>query len=181
MKLTRALAGPHHSGDVKCEACDVPVSEHHLYILCIHIRYPVKPHLGAMTARERAEASVAMALIFHGTEVVDTNRVMMGSVNTNSPPLVDWVLTEAIQAYRSDGQGIVVVSSFHSGAMGLVSTFAPVAEALAEAMVCCDFAQLIRPGAPFMLGNFLSSISLRSDASTLGMPEPVISNLSVVT
>ena len=151
MKLTRPLAGLHHSGDVTCEACDVTVSEPHLHILCIHIRYPVKPHLGAMTARERAEASVAMARIFHGTEVVDTNRVIMGSVNTNSPPLVDQVLTEAIQAYRSAGQCIVVVSSFLCGAMGPVSTFAPATEALAEAMVCCDFAQLMRPGAPFVL------------------------------
>ena len=56
-----------------------------------------------MTARERTEASVVMARILHGAEVVDTNRVIMGNVNTNSPPLVDRVLTKAIQAYRSAG------------------------------------------------------------------------------
>jgi len=35
---------------------------------------------------------------------------------------------------------------------------------------------LVRPGAPFVMGNFLSTMSLKSGAPTFGMPEPVISN-----
>ena len=40
-------------------------------------------------------------------------------------------------------------------------------------MMCCAYSQLVRPGAPFVLGNFLSSMSLKSGAPTFGMPEPV--------
>lgn len=43
----------------------------------------------------------------------------------------------------------------------------------------CAFSQLVRPGAPFVLGNFLSSMSLKSGAPTFGMPEPVISNYAI--
>ena len=43
----------------------------------------------------------------------------------------------------------------------------------------CAFTQIVRPGAPFVLGNFLSSMSLRSGAPTFGMPEPVMSNLVI--
>ena len=43
-------------------------------------------------------------------------------------------------------------------------------------MICCAFSQLVREGAPFVLGNFLSSMSLKSGAPTFGMPEPVLSN-----
>ena len=42
--------------------------------------------------------------------------------------------------------------------------------------MCCAFSQLIRPGAPFVLGNFLSSMSLKSGTPTFGMPEPILSN-----
>ena len=43
----------------------------------------------------------------------------------------------------------------------------------------CAYAQLVRPGAPFVLGNFLSSMSLKSGAPTFGMPEPVMSNYAI--
>lgn len=41
------------------------------------------------------------------------------------------------------------------------------------------FTQLVRPGAPFVLGNFLSSMDLKTGSPTFGMPEPVISNLVI--
>ncbi|GIS13242.1 MAG: hypothetical protein CM15mP115_23930 [Alphaproteobacteria bacterium] len=46
-------------------------------------------------------------------------------------------------------------------------------------MMVCAYIQLLRPGAPFVLGNFLSSMSLKSGAPTFGMPEPVISNYAI--
>ena len=88
-------------------------------------------------------------------------------------------MTQAIRTYCGRGQGIVVVPFILSGAMGPVSTAASVAQAMAEAMICCAFAQLVRPGAPFVLGNFLSSMSLKSGAPTFGMPEPVMSNYAI--
>ncbi|NCW03644.1 MAG: FAD-dependent oxidoreductase, partial [Rhodobacteraceae bacterium] len=71
---------------------------------------------------------------------------------------------------------MVVTPFILTGAMGPVSTAASVAQAVAESMMCCAFAQLVRPGAPFVMGNFLSSMSLKSGAPTFGMPEPVLSN-----
>ena len=176
VKLTYQLPGLHHSGFVTCEPCDVPVSKRHLDMLYIHMRYSDKPHLGAITEMSRAEDSVAMARLLHGADVFDNNCVIMGNVNTNSPLLVDKVVTEAIRTYCGNGQGIVVAPFVLSGAMGPVSTAASVAQALAEAMMCCAYSQLVRPGAPFVLGNFLSSMSLKSGAPTFGMPEPVMSN-----
>ena len=124
----------------------------------------------------RAEDSLAMAEIVFGKEVMNENCVIMGNVNTNSPLLVDRVVTEFISVYCGAGQGIVVVPFILSGAMGPVMTAASIAQAVAEAMMCCAFAQLVRPGAPVALGNFLSSMSLNSGAPTFGMPEPVLSN-----
>ncbi|MEM9043057.1 MAG: trimethylamine methyltransferase family protein [Pseudomonadota bacterium] len=177
VKLTYMLPSLHHSGLVTCEPCDVPVNKRHLDMLLIHMRCSDKPHLGAIVAKERAEDSVEMARILHGD--IDGRCVIMGNVNTNSPLLVDKVVTEAIQVYCGAGQGIVVAPFILGGAMGPVTTAGSIAQALAEAMMCCAFSQLVRPGAPFVLGNFLSSMSLKSGAPTFGMPEPVMSNFVI--
>ena len=179
VKLVYQLPSLHHSGLVIVEPCDLPVSKRHLDMVYAHMKYNDKPHLGAITEMSRAQDSVDMARILHGADFMEDNCVIMGNVNTNSPLLVDRVVTEAAQVYCGANQGLVVVPFILGGAMGPVTTAASIAQALAEAMMVCAFTQLVRPGAPFILGNFLSSISLRTGAPTFGMPEPVMSNLVI--
>jgi trimethylamine---corrinoid protein Co-methyltransferase len=179
VKLTHQLTPLHHSGFVTCEPCDVPVSTRHLDMLFVHMTCTDKPHLGAITEKSRAADSVAMARLLHGDDGFEQRCVIMGNVNTNSPLLVDKVVTEAAAVYCGAGQGIVAVPFILSGAMGPVTTAAAIAQALAEAMIVGAFTQLVRAGAPFVLGNFLSSMNLRSGAPTFGMPEPLMSNLVI--
>ena len=179
VRLTYMHPNLHHGGFVTCEPCDIPVSKRHLDMLNAHMTLSDKPHLGAITEQSRAQDSVDMAEIIFGKAVMEDNCVIMGNVNTNSPLLVDKVVTEAVRAYSSRGQGMVVVPFILSGAMGPVATAASIAQAMAEAMMVCAYVQLVRPGAPFVLGNFLSSMSLKSGAPTFGMPEPVVSNYAI--
>jgi len=179
VKLTHQLTPLHHSGFVTCEPCDVPVSKRHLDMLLAHMTLTDKPHLGAITEKSRAQDSVAMARLLHGPEVFDQHCVIMANVNTNSPLLVDKVVTEAAAVYCGAGQGLIAVPFILSGAMGPVTTAGAIAQALAEAMIVGAYTQLVRPGAPFILGNFLSSMNLRSGAPTFGMPEPLLSNLVI--
>ncbi len=179
VKLTHQLAPLHHSGFVTCEPCDIPVSKRHLDMLLAHMTLTDKPHLGAITEKSRAEDSIAMARLLHGADTLDQHCVIMGNVNTNSPLLVDRVVTDAAAVYCGAGQGLIVVPFILSGAMGPVTTAGAIAQALAEAMMVGAYTQAVRPGAPFILGNFLSSMNLRSGAPTFGMPEPLMSNLAI--
>ncbi|MEM9496335.1 MAG: trimethylamine methyltransferase family protein [Pseudomonadota bacterium] len=179
VRLTYMMPSLHHGGFVTCEPCDIPVNKRHLDMLLAHMTLSDKPHLGAITEMSRAQDSVDMAEIVFGADVMDEHCVIMGNVNTNSPLLVDKVVTEAARTYSTRGQGMIVVPFILTGAMGPVSTAASVAQAMAEAMSVCAYVQLLRPGAPFVLGNFLSSMSLKSGAPTFGMPEPVISNYAI--
>jgi trimethylamine--corrinoid protein Co-methyltransferase len=176
LKLTYLHPNLHHSGLVIAEPTDIPVSKRHLDMVLAHMTLNDKPHLGAITEKSRAQDSVDMAEILHGKETMDNNVVIMANVNTNSPLLIDKVVTEAIQVYSSRGQAMVITPFILTGAMGPVSTAAAVAQAMAEVMITVAFGQLVRPGAPFVMGNFLSSMSLKSGAPTFGMPEPVLSN-----
>ena len=179
VQLCYSLDSLHHSGLIVCEPSDIPVSKRHLDMVYNHIRYTDKPFLGAINEMSRAQDSVAMAKIVFGEEFMQNNCVIMGNVNTNSPLLIDRVVSQAAQVYCGAGQGLVAAPFILSGAMGPVTTAASIAQALAEAMVVCAFTQVIKPGAPFVLGNFLSSMSLRSGAPTFGTPEPVMSNLII--
>ncbi|NBQ82927.1 MAG: trimethylamine methyltransferase [Alphaproteobacteria bacterium] len=176
VKLSYMHPNLHHTGLVVAEPTDIPVSKRHLDMVHAHLVLNDKPHLGAITEKSRAQDSVDMVEVVFGKEVMDNNVCIMANVNTNSPLLVDRVVTEAIQVYSGRGQAMVVTPFILTGAMGPVSTAASVAQAMAESMMCCAFAQLVRPGAPFVMGNFLSTMSLKSGAPTFGMPEPVISN-----
>jgi trimethylamine--corrinoid protein Co-methyltransferase len=176
VKLAFMHPNLHHTGLVIAEPTDIPVSKRHLDMVHAHLVLNDKPHLGAITEKSRAQDSVDMVEVVFGKELMDNNICIMANVNTNSPLLVDRVVTEAIQVYSGRGQAMVVTPFILTGAMGPVSTAASVAQAMVESMMCCAFAQLVRPGAPFVMGNFLSTMSLKSGAPTFGMPEPVMSN-----
>ena len=68
------------------------------------------------------------------------------------------------------------VKAVRAGDAETLGALMTAAQAVAEAMMVCAYAQLVRKGAPFVLGNFLSSMSLKSGAPTFGMPEPVMSS-----
>ena len=176
VKITYSTPWLHSSGGVICEPCDVPVNKRHMDIVYTHMRYSDKPFLGMITAKDRAEDTVAMTRLLFGSDYLDDHCCVIGNVNTNSPLMFDKVASQAIEVYCSANQGIVVAPFILGGAMGPVTTAAAIAQALAEGMTGGAYSQLIRPGAPFVLGNFLSSMSLKSGAPTFGMPEPVMSN-----
>lgn len=178
-KILHRLPQVHHLGHVICEPVDVPVNKRHLDMVYSLMTTSDKPFLGAITEKDRAQDSVNMARILFGAERMERDTVIMGNVNTNSPLMIDKVASEAIEIYCGAGQGIVVVPFILSGAMGPVSTAASVAQAIAEGLACAAYSQIIRSGAPFVLGNFLSSMSLKSGAPTFGMPEPVMSNYAI--
>lgn len=135
VKIVSQLPSLHHSGLVIVEPCDLPVSKRHLDMVYAQMKYGDKPHLGAITEMSRAQDSVDMARILHGEEFMENNCVIMGNVNTNSPMLVDRVVTEAAQVYCGANQGLVVVPFILGGAMGPVTTAASIAQAFAEAMM----------------------------------------------
>jgi trimethylamine--corrinoid protein Co-methyltransferase len=179
VRLAYASPWLHHSGGTVCEPVDVPVNKRHLDMVYAHLRYSDKPFLGSVTSAERAEDSIEMCRIVFGTDFVDENCVIMGNVNVNSPLMWDNTMTSVIRTYAAAGQGSVVVPFILGGAMGPVTTAGAIAQAHAETLVGCALAQLVRPGAPVVYGNFLSSMDLRSGSPAFGTPEPAAGSLVV--
>jgi trimethylamine--corrinoid protein Co-methyltransferase len=179
VKLAYASPWLHHSGGTVCEPVDVPVNKRHLDMVYAHARWSDKASMGSVTTAPRAADSIEMCRILFGADVVDANCVILGNVNVNSPLVLDGEASRVIRTYAAANQAAVCVPFILGGAMGPVTTAAGLAQCFAEAMVCVALTQLERPGAPAILGNFLSSMSLKSGAPTFGTPEPALAYFAI--
>lgn len=179
IKLAQSSPWLHHSGGTICEPTDVPVNKRHLDMVYSHVRYSDRAFLGSVTSESRAQDSIDMARIVFGRDFVEQNCVIMGNVNVNSPLVWDGTMTSVIRAYAAANQGSVIVPFILAGAMGPVTNAGAIAQSLAETMAGCALTQVVRPGAPVIFGNFLSTMSLRSGSPTFGTPEPAIGSMVV--
>jgi trimethylamine---corrinoid protein Co-methyltransferase len=169
----------HHSGGTVCEPTDVPVNKRHLDMVYAHMRLSDKPFMGSVTTAARAADSIEMCRILFGREFVDSHCVILGNVNVNSPLVLDGEACRVIRTYAAANQAPVCVPFILGGAMGPVTTAGGLAQCFAEALFCVALGQLERPGSPAILGNFLSSMSLRSGAPTFGTPEPALAYFAI--
>ena len=179
IKLAQSSPNFHHSGGTICEPTDIAVNKRHLDMVMAHITLSDRPYMGSVTSDDRAEDSIEMSRILFGHDFVDKNCVILGNVNVNSPLVWDGTMTRALRAYARANQAAVIVPFILGGAMGPVTNAGGIAQSLAETMAGCALAQLERPGAPVIFGNFLSSMSLRSGSPTFGTPEPAIGSMVV--
>jgi len=179
VKLSFLAPWLHHSGGTVCEPVDVPVNKRHLDMVYAHMRYSDKPFMGSVTTAARARDSIDMCRVLFGEEFVDRHCVILGNVNVNSPLVLDGEASRVIRAYAAANQAPVCVPFILGGAMGPVTTAGALAQCFGEAMFCVALGQLERPGSPAILGNFLSSMSLRSGAPTFGTPEPALAYFAI--
>ncbi len=179
IKLGQSSQNLHHSGGTICEPTDIAVNKRHLDMVYSHIRYSDRAFLGSITAPERAEDSVEMTRILFGPDFVENNCCIMGNFNVTSPLVFDGVTTKTIAVYSRANQGVIIVPFLLCGAVAPVTTAGAVAQNMAEAMVGVAYSQLVRKGAPAILGSFVSSMSLRSGSPTFGTPEPALGSLLI--
>ncbi|NND83230.1 MAG: trimethylamine methyltransferase family protein [Gammaproteobacteria bacterium] len=171
IKLAYMSDNLHHSGGTICEPVDLPVNKRHYDMVYSHIKYSDKPFMGSVTHPMRAEDSVNMAKIVFGDEFVDQNCVLVNLINANSPMTFDATMLGALKVYARNNQACIVTPFIIAGAMSPVSAAGVAAQSFAEGLAGMTLIQLLRPGAPMIYGNFVSSMSMQSGAPTFGTPE----------
>jgi trimethylamine---corrinoid protein Co-methyltransferase len=173
VKLAYMSPWLHHSGGTVCEPVDIPVSKRHLDMVYSHIKYSDKGFMGSVTAGSRAVDSIELARIAFGGDLADRT-VMTSLINASSPLVWDGTMLAAAQAYAEANQATIITPFILAGAMSPATSAGVAAQTLAEALAGMTFVQLIRPGAPVILGSFASSMSMQTGAPTFGTPEPAL-------
>jgi trimethylamine---corrinoid protein Co-methyltransferase len=174
VKLAYLSPHLHHSGGTVCEPVDVPVNKRHLDMVYSHIRYSDKPFMGSVTAPERARDTVEMARLTFGADYLEDHPVVLSLINASSPLIWDASMLGAARAYAEANQATLITPFILAGAMAPVTAAGVCAQTLAEALAGMTFVQLVRPGAPVVMGSFASSMSMQSGAPTFGTPEPAL-------
>ncbi|MEJ1998732.1 MAG: trimethylamine methyltransferase family protein [Maritimibacter sp.] len=171
VKLAYMSKWLHHSGGTVCEPTDVPVNKRHLDMLLAHMTLSDKPYMGSVTEPSRAQDSVDMSKILFGDDFVDQNPVMTSLININSPLTFDATMMGALEVYAQNNQACIISPFIVGGAMAPVSVIGTLTQVLAEGLAGIAYSQLIRPGAPVIMGAFVTSIDMNSGAPTFGTPE----------
>ncbi|MCB2129222.1 MAG: trimethylamine methyltransferase family protein [Rhodobacteraceae bacterium] len=161
----------HHSGGTVCEPTDIPVNKRHLDMLLAHMTLSDKPYMGSVTEPSRAADSVEMSKILFGADFVDQNTVMTSLININSPMTFDGIMMGALEVYAAANQAAIISPFIVGGAMAPVTVAGTLTQVLAEVLAGVAYSQLVRKGAPVIMGAFVTSIDMNSGAPTFGTPE----------
>lgn len=140
-------------------------------MLYAHMTLSDKPYMGSVTAPERAVDSVEMSGILFGKDFVQENTVMTSLININSPLTFDGIMMGALEVYAQNNQACIVSPFIVGGAMAPVSVAGTLTQVMAEALAGLAYSQLCKPGAPVIMGAFVTSIDMNSGAPTFGTPE----------
>jgi trimethylamine---corrinoid protein Co-methyltransferase len=174
VKLTYMTPYLHHSGGTVCEPVDLPVNKRHYDMVYAHLRYTDKPFMGSVTHPLRAQDTVDMAKIVFGQDELESAPHILSLINANSPLVWDATMVGAARVYAQHNQAVMMTPFILAGAMSPATVAGAATQTLAEALAGMAFVQLVRPGAPVVLGSFASSMSMQSGAPTFGTPEPAL-------
>lgn len=150
-------------------ALDVPVSVRHLHRLRAAIRLSDKPLMESAHGRVITADCLEMCRLVFGD--LNGASVVGDVINISSPLRFDSRMLGGLITYARAGQVTFMTPFILAGAMAPITMAAALAQQNAEALAGVAFAQLVRPGAPVMMGGFTSNLDMRSGTPALGTPE----------
>jgi len=171
IKLAHMAPAIHFSGGCMCEPMEIPPNKRHLDVQYSFFRYSDQGCEATPETAGHAADAVALAQTLFGAGYLEAHPVVLGNINSNSPLVYDGRMLGALRQFASHNQGTIVVPAVLAGAMGPVTAAGCLTEILAETLAGMALTQLVRPGAPVILGSFVGAISMRTGAPTFGTPE----------
>ena len=158
MRLTQMTDALDTPGRNMLEPNDVPLDSRHLLRALAAIRLTDRVWAGEPSSEAAARDCIRMIEIVHGG--LDGDPVLFANVNVNSPLRYDVRMLEGLIAYAEAGQAVIVTPFLLMGAMAPVSVPAALVQQTVEVLAGVALAQLLRPGAPCVMGSFLSSTDI---------------------
>ena len=161
------------------EAQDLSDLSRHLEMDYSILRWSGRPYIlyGATGPRTRDGLALA-AIAAGGEEALRRQPSVMGIVNPNSPLVWDALMVEELMALAEFGQPVAITPFLLAGASAPVTLAGGLSLLVAETLSGVAMAQLVRPGAPCILGTFLNGVDMRSGGPSLGLPESTLGTLA---
>ena len=163
------------TGGLLAEPSDVPIELRPLEMTCALASLSDKPFMGSVFGAKGALDSIEVARIVIGDL---TNRPsVLGLININSPLRLDGSMADAMLEYVKADQPIILTPGILMGVTAPVTTVGALTQAFAELIGCTVLAQVVRPGAPVILGIGGFASDMRTGGSGFGHPEHSLGTL----
>jgi trimethylamine--corrinoid protein Co-methyltransferase len=123
----------------------------------------------------QATDAIAMSAIEHGCSIEDlaAKPTLLTVTNVNSPRRVDEEILDNIMVMAQHGQCVAITPFTLMGAMAPVTLAGALVLQTAEALGILTLCQMVRPGAPCVMGSFTSNVDMRTGSPAFGTPEYV--------
>jgi trimethylamine--corrinoid protein Co-methyltransferase len=175
LKLTHTLGVLHWQGGIVVEPVDVAIPVRHLAAYRAHIECSDIVWAARGVGGVQVEDAVAMSAIEHRCSIEDlaARPTLLSVTNVNSPRRVDEDILDNVMAMARHGQCVVITPFTLMGAMAPVTLAGALVQQTAEALGIVALCQLVRPGAPCVMGGFTSNVDMRTGSPAFGTPEYV--------
>ncbi len=161
------------------EAQDREASSRHLAMDYSILRWSDRPFMVYGTSGEKARDGFELAAIAAGGRAALEARPMtLAVVNPNSPLVWDGLMVSQLVACAEYAQPVAITPFLLAGASAPVTLAAGLSVLVAETLSGVAMAQLVRPGAPCLMGTFFTGVDMRSGGPSLGLPESVLATLA---
>ncbi len=161
------------------EAQDLEYTSRHLEMDYSILRWSGRPYLLYGTSGPKTRDGLALAAIgAGGADALVANPGVLGIVNPNSPLVWDELMVDTLMACAELGQPVAITPFLLAGASAPVTLAGGLSLLVAETLAGVAIAQLVRPGAPCILGCFFNGVDMRSGGPSLGLPESILTTLA---
>jgi trimethylamine---corrinoid protein Co-methyltransferase len=180
LKVMQGVGTQHWQGGVLVEPVDLPVPVRQLEMYRAHITMSDLVWAARGVGGINATDAIAMSAIEHKctVEQLATRPTLMTVTNVNSPRRVDEEILDNIITMAAHGQAVVITPFTLMGAMAPVTLAGALTQQTAEALAIITLTQMVRKGAPVVMGAFTSNVDMKTGSPAFGTPEFVNATLA---
>ncbi len=173
IRLADALPNQDLSGHMLVLPGDVPEGTAHLHMNYAAMVHSDKPFIGSSEGALAAKQTMEMAAILFDEPATSLKQkpVTVALVNSLSPLSYSQDMIEALMAYVSWRQPVMIAALIMAGATGPITLAGVLAQQNAEILAGITLAQLINPGTPIIYGSTSTIMEMRNGALAIGSPE----------
>lgn len=163
------------TGGLLVEPAEVPPERRPVELTRALLECSAKPFLGSVAGAEGARQSLSVARLV--LPDLEARPAVLGLININSPLRLDARMAEALLVYVQAGQPVILTPGILMGITAPVTMAGALAQAFAELIGCAVLTQVLRPGAPVIIGLGGFGSDLRTAGSGFGRPEQALSTI----
>ena len=160
------------TGFLMAAPSDLPAETAHLNMLYSNITLCDKPFMGSPVSKAAAEDCIEMASMVWGSkEKLKETPVTVSLITPLSPLQYTAEMTGSVITLARYNQACIFGALLMAGSSGPLSLAGVLVQQNAEILAGVTLTQLLRPGAPVIVGGLSAILDMRTGALSMGAPE----------